>query len=175
MPGGPDPQCPLDMSLLPDRPQDLGSNGERKIPVPIESGLSSRFTSLIDAWTSVVPSHIVYLVTAILNVKKFSQTRQVWNITHRRNKLNHMLCWWRYKNSDIVYNAFLLSLTTAMQLYATVSLHQWRHSVTAVVFGWMTEDITLILKYCCMGSCSICKDKYHIICTSQPLTLNQIL
>jgi len=65
------------MRLLPDRPQELGSKGERKIPVPLECGLSSRFRSLIDALTSVVPSHIVYLVTAIPYVKKSSKTRQV--------------------------------------------------------------------------------------------------
>jgi len=53
-------------------------------------------------------------------------------MTHKRNTLSQMLCWWQYKNSDIVYNAFLLSLTTARQLCATESLHQRRHPVTAV-------------------------------------------
>jgi hypothetical protein len=77
IPGRKDPQGPLDMRLLPDRSQDLGSQGERKISVPIESSLSSRFRSLIDARTSVVPPHIIYLVTAILYVS-VSQTFFKW-------------------------------------------------------------------------------------------------
>lgn len=105
-------------------------------------------------------SHYSY---PIAYAKKFSRTRQVWNKTQRRNKLSQMLWWWRYKNSDIVHKVFLLSLIIARQLYAKESLHQRRHPVAAVVFRWMTEDITLILKYYFMRPCCICEDKYHYL------------